>query len=116
MGYSLGDLKRILGDSFNPKASYLIETHRGAAARIAAGTHKKVGEVLDSTEDQKGTMIILEMLPPPPPPPMAKIEAPKPPTARPIIPKAKPKPKPESKAGLGRVFRPKSPSKKENPR
>lgn len=96
MGYSPAILKEHLGKKFDPAKDYVIDTHRGATARIAAKTHKEVGRVPDSTEDEKGTMIVLEILKPPAPKPKAKVEVPKPSTAKPAIPRFSNPPKPSN--------------------
>ena len=57
-------LKLHLKGKYDPKADYLIETHRGAATRMIQGTHKAVGEVPDFSQNEKGTMVVMEVIPP----------------------------------------------------
>ncbi len=50
------------GDYDELSKEYIIETHRGAHAKMNAGTHRKVGEVDDYSQNEGGTMILLEVL------------------------------------------------------
>jgi hypothetical protein len=60
MQYTEAMLKEHLGSKFDPKATYILETHRGAAARVAEGTHKTIGKVPDfSSVSESGTMIVM---------------------------------------------------------
>lgn len=58
MDYTEADLKQALGDKFDPEAEYLLETHRGAFNRVSEG-YLPVGELPDSTNDQRGTVVIM---------------------------------------------------------
>ena len=76
MDYSIKGLQRILGaDKIKPDGDYLITTHNEAGTKVGQGTHVVVGEVPDSSLNEKSTMVVLERLPAPPPPPST---APKP--------------------------------------
>jgi hypothetical protein len=59
MDYNMEDIKTVLGDKFNPGAEYVLETHRGAAAKKLLDW-VVVGEVPDSTDNDQGTMVIME--------------------------------------------------------
>jgi hypothetical protein len=59
MPYTHKLLEQHLGKKYNPKATYLIETHKGAASRVIEGTHKIVGEISDFAPNETGTMIIM---------------------------------------------------------
>jgi hypothetical protein len=63
MQYTTEILAEHLGKKFNPGAEYIIETHRGAATRVLGGKFKIVGEVPDFSLNEKGTMIVLEVIP-----------------------------------------------------
>ncbi len=108
MGYSPEILTKLLGNKYDRSFDHVIETHQGAARRIAAGTHKKIGEVPDSSDDQNGTMVVLRDLakPPPKPKPIKNIETP---VAKPQVkqivkhrpdPPAKPSTRSPSKPGM----------------
>jgi hypothetical protein len=60
MQYTTELLAKHLGSKFDPKATYVIETHAGAASRVMQGTHKSVGEVPDFSLNEKGMMVVLE--------------------------------------------------------
>jgi hypothetical protein len=59
MEYSMDDIKTELGKKYNPKRKYILETHRGAANKFAQGW-VPVGSVPDSTDNDTGTMVIME--------------------------------------------------------
>ncbi len=59
MEYSMDDIKKILGDKYNPDREYVLETNRGAANRFIVGW-KPVGSVNDSTQNDDGVMVIME--------------------------------------------------------
>jgi hypothetical protein len=58
-------LKQALGKEFNPNAEYVIDTHRGAVDRTLSGQWKPVGKVPDSTDNENGTMVVMEKINPP---------------------------------------------------
>lgn len=63
MEYSPKLLKKHLGMKYDPEATYIIETHRGAKTRTATdSTLRVVGTVPDSSENEEGTMVVLERL------------------------------------------------------
>jgi len=59
MDYSMDDIKAILGDKYNPDREYVLETHRGATNKFMRGW-KPVGNVNDSSDNDTGTMVIME--------------------------------------------------------
>ena len=61
MGYSYDDIKQVLGDKYNPHKEYVLVTHSGVHSKIAAGW-SPVGTVPDSTDNDAGTMVIMESL------------------------------------------------------
>ena len=58
MQYTPEFLKEYLGDAYDPKAEYVIDTHNGAVARAFDSGWKRVGEVPDSAPGEGGTMIV----------------------------------------------------------
>ena len=59
--YSIGQLSLLLPGKIHSDKEYVVDTHRGAKVRVAAGTHIQVGEVDDSTQNESGTMVVLEV-------------------------------------------------------
>lgn len=57
--YDMNDIQTLLGSKFDPKAEYVISTHREAHKRKALGW-KQVAELPDATPDQSGTVLVLE--------------------------------------------------------
>ena len=57
-------IKEVLGDKFNPEASYELHKHN-EAPRLRLRGHKQVCEVPDSSVEQSGTMLVFEMNPNP---------------------------------------------------
>lgn len=81
MEYTQDDIKKLLGEQYDPEAQYVVETHRGAFVKATQGW-KEVGRLPDSSDDEKGTMIVM-VAPPKPKPP----EPPAKPAAKPPAPK-----------------------------
>jgi hypothetical protein len=66
MQYTDELLEKHLGSKFDPKADYILETHRGAASRVVLGTHVTVGKVPDFSDiSESGTMIVMVKKPVP---------------------------------------------------
>ena len=59
MDYSMDDIKAILGDKYNSDREYVLETHRGSVNKYMLGW-LPVGKVNDSTNNDTGTMVIME--------------------------------------------------------
>lgn len=59
MDYTYDQLRRVLKDRFDPEAEYVLETHGGAIVKQGQGW-EAVGEVQDSTDNPKGTMVIMQ--------------------------------------------------------
>jgi len=64
MQYTPEILAQHLGKNYNPDAHYIIDTHRGASTRILSGRFKIIGEVPDFSLNEKGTMVVLEVMEP----------------------------------------------------
>ena len=59
MEYTMTDIERILGTSeFDKYSEFVLETHRGAENKQVLG-FKRLKEVLDSSDNESGTMIIM---------------------------------------------------------
>ena len=61
MGYSYDDIKQALGDKYNPDREYVLVTHSGVHNKVADGW-VPVGAVPDSTDNDDGTMVIMESI------------------------------------------------------
>lgn len=59
MNYSLADIEKALGAKYSPDATYVLETHRGAMGKANDGW-EAVGTLPDSTNNDSGTMIIMQ--------------------------------------------------------
>lgn len=59
MEYTMNDIKAKLGKNYNPDRKYVLETHRGASNKFMLGWIP-VGSVNDSTQNDTGTMVIME--------------------------------------------------------
>lgn len=62
MEYTIDTIKAVLGSKYNQDREYILETHRGATNKFMKGW-KPVGSVNDSTENDTGTMVIMESPP-----------------------------------------------------
>ncbi len=89
--YDMADLRHEFGEKMTrPDDAYQLDTHQGARSKLAAGTHVEIGRVSDSTDDESGTMILVEAIAFEVPKSVQK-QKPEPkavaPKARPIVPK-----------------------------
>ncbi len=116
--YTNKSLQQILGtNKIDLSLEYVLETHRGAKAKLGMGGFREVGKVDDYSLNEEGTMIVLERLPAPKPkvpiskaaPKVAKVVAKavakvvKPLVSKPLVPKA------PAKSAVPKPFTSKSP-------
>lgn len=64
MSYSREFIEALFPDRIKDFDSLVIETHKGAQQKTALGTHRRIGELPDSSPNQDGTMVLLEKKPP----------------------------------------------------
>lgn len=64
MRYSRELLETLFPDRIKDFDALLIDTHQGAQQKTALNTHRRIGELPDSSPDQNGTMVLLEKKPP----------------------------------------------------
>lgn len=63
--FTMAKLRKQFGKKMKaPDDAYKIVRHREVSAYVTAGTHTVIGEVADSSLNEKGTMVLLETVQP----------------------------------------------------